>query len=165
MEDFQKAWKKLVTAAETCQGEKGFTPVGIRKNVQETDPLYHGTRAQLQLGEYLTIGYPSNYGSHQKANFLYLTARKEGAALAAELALGEGVPRVYVVEPTGPIEDDPNVTDQKFPGNPTRSYRTAQPLKVVGEVTDWEPLAPEVLKKLRQRMAEAAKAGMEAINE
>lgn len=146
--DFTRAWNSLTTSGE-MSGEppRPFTPVGLRKDVQEEGPLYHGTRADLRPGDLLTPGHASNYGSRQTANFVYLTARKEGAALAAELAAGEGLAWVYVVEPLGPIEDDPNVTDRKFPGNPTRSYRTRQPLRVVREERDWEPLAPQVLEK------------------
>lgn len=108
--------------------QKNFVPVGVRKNVKETAPLYHGTKADLKIGDFLKPGYPSNYGKRQIANFVYVTAMKDGAALAAELALGEEPGRVYIVEPVGEIEDDPNVTDQKFPGNPSRSYRTKEPL-------------------------------------
>ena len=94
-----------------------------------------------------------------------MTAIQDGAALAAELAVGEGDGRVYIVEPTGPIEDDPNVTDKKFPGNPSRSYRTREPLRIVGEVYNWKHLPEETLAKIRKRMEEAARLGIEAINE
>lgn len=164
--EFAQAWDKLTTEGEACRNGPGdFTPVGVRKNVQETGPLYHGTKADLKTGDLLKPGYPSNYGSRKTANFIYLTAIKEGAALAAELAAGDGRSRIYLVEPTGPIEDDPNVTDQKFPGNPSRSYRTQQPLRVIGEVEEWEPFPPEALRKIRLRMEEAARLGIEAINE
>ena len=86
-------------------------------------------------------------------NHVYFTALRDGAGLAAELAAGDGAPRVYVVEPTGPFEDDPNVTDKRFPGNPTRSYRTTEPLKIVGEVTDWTRQSPEALQAWRDRLA------------
>lgn len=156
--DFNQAWNSLTTSGE-MSGEppRPFTPVGLRKDVQEEGPLYHGTRADLRPGDLLTPGHASNYGSRQTANFVYLTARKEGAALAAELAAGDGPARVYVVEPLGPIEDDPNVTDRKFPGNPTRSYRTRQPLRVVREERDWTPLPPQALEAIRERMRQAAR--------
>lgn len=156
--DFNQAWNSLTTSGE-MSGEppRPFTPVGLRKDVQEAGPLYHGTRADLRPGDLLTPGHASNYGSRQTANFVYLTARKEGAALAAELAAGEGLARVYVVEPLGPIEDDPNVTDRKFPGNPTRSYRTRQPLRFVREERDWTPLPPQALEAIRERMRQAAR--------
>ena len=158
--EFNQAWNSLTTRGEMC-GEplRPFTPVGLRKNVKEEGPLYHGTRAALRPGDLLTPGRASNYGSRQKAKYVYLTARREGAALAAELAAelaaGEGPARVYVVEPLGPIEDDPNVTDRKFPGNPTRSYRTRQPLRVVREDSGWTPLPPEALEKIRERIRQA----------
>lgn len=156
--DFTRAWNSLTTSGE-MSGEppRPFTPVGLRKDVREAGPLYHGTRADLRPGDLLTPGHASNYGSRQTANFVYLTARKEGTALAAELAAGEGLARVYVVEPLGPIEDDPNVTDRKFPGNPTRSYRTRQPLRVVREERDWTPLPPQALEAIRERMRQVAR--------
>lgn len=156
--DFNQAWNSLTTSGE-MSGEppRPFTPVGLRKDVREAGPLYHGTRADLRPGDLLTPGHASNYGSRQTANFVYLTARKEGAALAAELAAGDGPARVYVVEPLGPIEDDLNVTDRKFPGNPTRSYRTRQPLRVVREERDWTPLPPQALEAIRERMRQAAR--------
>ena len=86
-------------------------------------------------------------------NHIYFTALPDGAGLAAELAAGEGAPRVYAVEPTGAFEDDPNVTDKKFPGNPTRSYRSREPLRVVGEVADWTRPPPEALQACRERLA------------
>lgn len=164
---FNQAWEKLTTEGEMCSEKvsQDFTPIGIRKNVQEEGTLYHGTKADLKIGDYLKTGYPSNYGARKIANFIYVTAIKDGAALAAELAVGEGHGRVYIVEPTGPIEDDPNVTDKKFPGNPSRSYRTREPVRIVGEVDDWKRLPEEVLTKIRKRMEEAAQLGIEAINE
>lgn len=144
---------------------QSFTPAGIRKNVKEEGPLYHGTKADLKTGDDLKPGFPSNYGARRPANFVYVTAIQEGAALAAELAVGEGSGRVYIVEPTGPIADDPNVTDQKFPGKPSRSYRTQEPVRIVGEVHDWKRLPEEALAKIRKRMEEAAQSGLEAINE
>ena len=106
--------------------------------VDDPGPFFHGTRADLRPGDLLTPGWRSNYGSGRQANHIYLTATREGAPLAAELARGEGPGRVYRVEPLGTIEDDPNVTDKRFPGNPTRSYRTTEPLRVVEEITGWE---------------------------
>lgn len=164
--DFNQAWNELTTRGELSDKEhKPFTPVGIRKNVKEVGPLYHGTKADLQIGDLITPGHPSNYGARKTANFVYLTAIKEGAALAAQLAFGEGCGKIFIVEPTGQIEDDPNVTDQKFPGNPARSYRTREPLRIVGEVKNWKKLAPEVIEKIRKRMEEASHKGIEAINE
>ena len=116
-------------------------------------PFFHGTKAALRVGDLLTPGFPSNYRPEIVMNHIYFTALRDGAGLAAELAPGDGAPRVYVVEPTGGFEDDPNVTDKKFPGNPTRSYRSSAPLKVVGEITDWTRQNPEALEAWRDRLA------------
>lgn len=116
-------------------------------------PFFHGTKADLRDGDLLTASFRSNYRPEVVMNHVYFTALADGAGLAAELAAGDGAPRVYVVEPTGPYEDDPNVTDKKFPGNPTRSYRSKDPLRVVGEVGDWTRLTPEALQAWRERFA------------
>lgn len=99
--------------------------------------FYHGTKADLKSGDLIVSGYHSNYGKRKKATYVYLTATLDAATWGAELALGEGPGRIYMVEPTGPIEDDPNLTDKKYPGNPTKSYRSRDPLRVTGEVMDW----------------------------
>jgi rifampin ADP-ribosylating transferase len=122
-------------------------------DVLDEGPFFHGTKADLRAGDLLTAGFRSNYRPEVTMNHIYFTALLDGAGLAAELAAGEGAPRVYAVEPTGPFENDPNVTDKKFPGNPTRSYRSTEPLKVLGEVTDWPRLAPEALQAWRDRLA------------
>ncbi|KJL48427.1 Rifampin ADP-ribosyl transferase [Microbacterium hydrocarbonoxydans] len=117
-------------------------------------PFFHGTKADLAPGDLLTAGFRSNYRPEVVMNHIYFTALRDGAGLAAELAAGDGEPRVYLVEPTGPFENDPNVTDKKFPGNPTRSYRSAEPLRIVEEVADWTRLTPEALQTWRERLAE-----------
>ena len=116
-------------------------------------PFFHGTKADLQVGDLLTAGFRSNYRPEVLMNHIYFTALTDGAGLAAELAAGDAAPRVYLVEPTGVFEDDPNVTDRKFPGNPTRSYRSREALRIVGEVTDWTRLTPEALEAWRDRLA------------
>jgi len=116
-------------------------------------PFYHGTKADLRLGDLLTAGFRSNYRPEVVMNHIYFTAVANGAGLAAALAKGDGPERVYIVEPTGSFENDPNVTDKKFPGNPTRSYRTGAPLKIVGEVTDWIRQTPEDIQKWREKLA------------
>ncbi|WP_408003906.1 NAD(+)--rifampin ADP-ribosyltransferase [Puerhibacterium puerhi] len=116
-------------------------------------PFFHGTKADLRPGDLLTAGFPSNYRPEITMNHVYFTARVDGAGLAAELAPGAAAPQVYEVEPTGPFEDDPNVTDKKFPGNPTRSYRSSEPLRVVREVADWPRLSAEALAAWRTRLA------------
>ena len=122
-------------------------------DVLDEGPFFHGTKADLRAGDLLTAGFRSNYRPEIVMNHIYFTALPDGAGLAAELAAGDGSPRVYAVEPTGPFENDPNVTDRKFPGNPTRSYRSRQPLEVVGEVPDWPRLSPEALRAWRDRLA------------
>ena len=117
-------------------------------------PFYHGTRADLRVGDFLRAGAGSNYKPGLKMNHVYFTALVNGAGLAAGLAKGDGRERVYIVEPTGDFENDPNVTDKKFPGNPTRSYRSQAPLKIIGETTDWVKLSPEELNKWREKLAE-----------
>jgi rifampin ADP-ribosylating transferase len=133
--------------------------------VQDSGPFYHGTKVHLTIGSLLRPGYRSNFGAGATANYIYLTGTLDAATWGAELAVGEGPGRIYHIEPTGPIEDDPNLTDKKFPGNPTRSYRTRQPLRVIGEVLDWEPHAPELLESMRNRLEELKRIGVEAIND
>jgi hypothetical protein len=116
-------------------------------------PFYHGTKADLQVGDLLVAGNLSNYKTDLKMNHIYFTALANNAGLAAALANGEGRERVYIVEPSGVFENDPNVTDKKFPGNPTRSYRTEAPLKIVGEVADWDRQTPEEIQKWREKLA------------
>ena len=119
----------------------------------DNGPFYHGTKADLQIGDLLTAGSSSNYKPELIMNHIYFTALANGAGLAAALAKGEGRERVYIVEPTGSFENDPNVTDKKFPGNPTRSYRSQAPLRIVGEITDWVRQTPEELQKWRDKLA------------
>src|SRR3954464_11138845 len=122
-------------------------------DVLDNGPFYHGTKADLQVGDLLTAGFRSNYRPEVVMNHIYFTALPDGACLAAELGARAGTPRVYAVEPIGAFENDPNVTDKKFPGNPTRSYRSAEPLRIVREVTDWPRLTPEALQAWRDRLA------------
>ncbi len=133
--------------------------------VSDAGPFFHGTKVDLKAGDLLEPGYGSNYGGRRQANFVYLTATLDAAVWGAELAVGEGRGRIYEVEPTGPFEDDPNLTDQRFPGNPTRSYRTQDPLRVVGEVVDWEGHAPERLQEMRDHLARLEQQGIEAIDD
>ena len=137
----------------------------LQSGVEDSGPFYHGTKAHLTTGDVLVPGYSSNFGEQKTANFVYLTATLDAAIWGAELAVGEGPGRIYQVEPTGSQENDPNLTDKRFPGNPTRSYRTREPLRVVGEVTDWEGHAPEVLQTMLDHLAEMKRQGVEAIND
>ncbi|WOC13434.1 NAD(+)--rifampin ADP-ribosyltransferase [Gordonia sp. MP11Mi] len=133
-------------------------------DVLDPGPFFHGTRAELSVGDLLTAGHRSNYRSEVVMNHIYFTAVADGAGLAAEIAaLENGEPHVYEVEPTGSFENDPNVTDRKFPGNPTRSYRSEAPLAVVREVTDWARLTPDELQLWRDRLA-AIRVDAEIIN-
>jgi len=125
----------------------------FKTNPSDKGPFYHGTKADLQTGDMLTAGRESNYKSEFIMNHIYFTALVNGAGLTAALAKGDGPEHVYIVEPTGSFENDPNVTDKKFPGNPTRSYRTQEPLKVIGEVTDWVRQTPGELQKWREKLA------------
>ncbi len=133
--------------------------------VDDPGPFFHGTKADLRPGDLLDPGWLTNYGSGRRAKHIYLTALPEGAPLAAELARGEGPGRVYRVEPLGTIEDDPNLTDKRFPGNPTRSYRTTASLRVVEEITGWERPAPELVRHIRESVAELAELGIEAMDD
>jgi hypothetical protein len=136
--------------------------------VIDVDPLqqyFHGTKADLKPGALIEAGRSSNYGTRKKAAYVYLTATLDAATWGAELAVGEGRGRIYVVEPTGPIEDDPNLTDKKFPGNPTKSYRTRDPLRVTGEIVDWKGHAPEQLQAMRDQLERLKAQGIEAIED
>jgi len=134
-----KKYFKLAASFEDKPSDKG--------------PFYHGTKADLRVGDVLKSGGNSNYKPELKMNHIYFTALANGAGLAAALAKGEGRERVYIVEPTGEFENDPNVTNKKFPGNPTRSYRSEAPLRIVGEVTDWAKQTPADLQKWREKLA------------
>jgi len=118
----------------------------------ETERFFHGTKADLSIGDLLTAGLQSNYKQGLVMNHVYFTAWPKGAGLAAEIAKGLGKPRVYIVEPTGEFEDDPNVTDKKYPGNPTRSYRSKHPLRIVGEIHDWERFDADFIQELRRKV-------------
>ncbi|HVM83231.1 MAG TPA: NAD(+)--rifampin ADP-ribosyltransferase [Candidatus Binatia bacterium] len=126
---------------------------------------FHGTKADLQPGALIVPGYSSNFGKGKKAGYVYLTATLDAATWGAELAIGEGRGRIYIVEPTGRIEDDPNLTDKKFPGNPTRSYRSRDPLRVTGEVGDWQGHTSEQLQAMRDNLERLKRLGVEAIED
>jgi len=134
-------------------------------DVLDEGPFFHGTKAQLKPGDLLSAGYRSNYRPEVIMNHIYFTALRDGAGLAAEVAALDGTPHVYEVEPTGEFENDPNVTDKKFPGNPTRSYRSTQPLRVIREVDDWTRLSAQDLQLWRDRLASIRRGeGGEIIN-
>ncbi len=126
---------------------------------------FHGTKADLSLGDFIEVGVSSNYGQNNNAKYIYLTATLDAAIWGAELALGEARERIYLVEPTGPIENDPNLTDKKFPGNPTMSFRSKHPFKVVGEITIWQGHAAEQVKAMKEGLAKLKEQGIEAIED
>ena len=126
--------------------------------------FFHGTRADLVRGDLIVPGYTSNFGEGKPLSWVYCTATLDAAIWGAELAVGDGQERIYLVEPTGPIVDDPNLTDKKFPGNPTLSYRSRHPLRVVGEVTNWEGHPPEQLQRMRESLERLKTEGGEIID-
>jgi len=126
--------------------------------------FYHGTRADLSPGDLIAAGYNSNYGRRKTASWVYFTGTLDAAIWGCELAQGEGRERIYTVEPTGAFEDDPNLTDKKFPGNPTLSYRSRDPLRVTGEVGDWQGHPPEQLKAMKDHLERLKAQGIEAID-
>ncbi len=129
----------------------------------ESGVLLHGTKADLSVGDLLVPGRRSNYDAARVMNHVYVTQTLDAAVWGAELAKGEGRCRIYIVEPEGRLEDDPNVTDKKFPGNPTRSYRTREPVKIVGEITDWVGHSPEQLQAMRNGLADLERRGLAVI--
>jgi rifampin ADP-ribosylating transferase len=134
--------------------------------IDESKPqYYHGTKANLNHGDLIGPGFVSNFGSGRVAKYVYLTATLDAATWGAELALGDGRGRIYLVEPTGPIEDDPNLTDKKFPGNPTKSYRTRESIRIVGKITDWQGHGDEQLQTMKDNVARARALGIEAIED
>jgi rifampin ADP-ribosylating transferase len=125
---------------------------------------FHGTRADLEPGDLIAVGYKSNFTDVKPLSSIYFTATLDAAIWGAELAVGSGRERIYVVEPTGPIMDDPNLTDKKFPGNPTLSYRCRDPLRVLGEVTKWQGQSPERIRQMRDNVARAKADGPDIID-
>ena len=158
------ALPKLYSDIAECYNELGDAD-NAKRNLELADsfagdpdddgPFYHGTKADLQVGDLLTPGGSSNYKPDLTMNHIYFTALANGAGLAAGLAKGDGRERVYIVESTGSFENDPNVTDKKFPGNPTRSYRSSAPLEIVGELADWARQTPEDLQQWREKLAKS----------
>ena len=131
--------------------------------VHESGALLHGTKADLSVGDLLVPGRRSNFGKGRRANHVYVTRTLDAAVWGAELAIGDGPGRIYIVEPQGALEDDPNVTDKKFPGNPTRSYRTREPVSIVGELTGWVGHSPEQLQAMRDGLADLERRGLAVI--
>jgi hypothetical protein len=143
--------------------------VDNKSNGQSPTPFsqtyFHGTKTDLKIGDFIEVGNNSNFGQRKNAKYIFLTATLDAAIWGAELAFGEGRERIYLVEPTGAIEDDPDLTDKKFPGNPTKSYRSTHPFKVVGEVTIWQGHAPEQVKAMKVALEKLKEQGINSLND
>jgi hypothetical protein len=126
---------------------------------------FHGTRGDLKVGDLIEVGFNSNYGQRKNAKYIFLTATLDAAIWGAELASGEGRERIYLVEPTGPIEDDPDLTDKKFPGNPTKSYRSTHPFRIIGEVTNWQGHPIEQVKVMKDHLEKLKEQGIDSLND
>lgn len=148
----------------------------MEKNIEVSSPngqastpfaqaYFHGTRADLKMGDIIRPGFNSNYGKRVNAKYIFLTSTLDAAIWGAELAFGEQRERIYVVEPTGMIEDDPDLTDKKFPGNPTRSFRSQYPFRVVGEVTIWQGHAAEQVKAMKDALEKLKEQGIDSLND
>lgn len=151
-------------ATKHCSGQGDVvasTPVPFEEH--ESGALLHGTKADLAVGDVLMPGRQSNFESGRVMNHVYVTRTLDAAVWAAELAPGDSPGRIFIVEPDGALEDDPNVTDKKFPGNPTRSYRTREPVRIVGEITDWVGHSPEQLHAMRNRLDDLKRQGLAVI--
>jgi rifampin ADP-ribosylating transferase len=126
---------------------------------------FHGTKADLKIGDLIKVGFNSNYGQRKNAKYIFLSSTLDAAIWGAELAFGEGKERIYLVEPTGEIEDDPDLTDRKFPGNPTKSYRSTEPFRVVGEVTVWQGHSAEQVKSMKEGVGKLKEQGVKSLND
>lgn len=135
-----------------------------RINPLNPGPFYHGTHAQLSVGDLIVPGRASNFGQRKTSSWVYFTGTLDAAIWGAELSVGEGRGHIYIVEPTGSFVDDPNLTDQKFPGNPTQSFRSQQPLRVVGDVKDWQGHPQDVLQAMKDNLARLKRDGVEPID-
>jgi hypothetical protein len=159
---YKKKFTTNITTVKTSRNED--KPTGSTDDLS-SQKFYHGTKANLKQGDLIEPGFNSNYGKRKKASYVYLTATLDAAIWGAELAFGEEPGRIYTVRPTGPIEDDPNLTDKKFPGNPTKSYRSQHPLQVIGEIRDWQGHSPEQLKAMKEHLEQLKQLGIEAIDD
>lgn len=126
---------------------------------------FHGTKADFKAGDHIKVGYNSNYGERNPAKYIFLSSTLDAAIWGAELASGDGPERIYAVEPTGPVEDDPELTNQRFPGNPSMSYRSIHPFKVVGEVTAWQGHTKEQVTAMKEGLAKLREQGVKSLNE
>jgi hypothetical protein len=127
--------------------------------------FFHGTKADLTIGDLIKPGFNSNYGRRKNANYIFLSATLDAAIWGAELAVGEAKERIYLVEATGPLEDDPDLTDKKFPGNPTKSYRSTHPFKVVGELASWQGHSPDQVAAMKDALAALKEQRIDSLND
>lgn len=146
--------QKENTHKSNLQGATPFTPT-----------YFHGTKADLKVGDFIEVGYISNYDQKKSAKYIFLTATLDAAVWAAELAVGGGRERIYLVEATGEIENDPDLTNKKFPGNPTQSFRSTKPFRVVGEVTVWQGHPTEQIKIMKEHLDKLKSQGINSLNE
>jgi hypothetical protein len=139
------------------------------KNSSNATPFsqtfFHGTKADLKIGDLIEVGFNSNFGQRKRANYIFLTATLDAAIWGAELSIGDGRERIYLVEPTGAIEDDPDLTDRKFPGNPTKSYRSLHPFRIVGEVTIWKGHPFEQVEAMKNGLEKLKEQGINSLND
>lgn len=126
---------------------------------------FHGTKADLKIGDLIEAGFNSNFGQRKNAKYIFLTSTLDAAIWGAELAFGEGPERIYLVEPTGQIEDDPDLTDRKFPGNPTKSFRSTDPFRVVGEVKVWQGHPAEQVRSMKENLEKLKQQGVNSLND
>jgi hypothetical protein len=145
--------------------DSAHVPVTFEHYDHIKGPFFHGTKADVGPGTLLVPGYGSNFEDGRVSNNIYFSATLDAAIWGAELAKGVGAGRIYIVEPMGPFEDDPNLTNKRFTGNPTKSYRTLEPLRIVSEVEYWEGHPPEVLQAMRDRLAELERQGLATIDD
>lgn len=141
------------------QKTNGHTPTPFSQT------YFHGTKTDLKIGDFIEVGFNSNFGKRKNAKYIFLSATLDAAIWGAELAFGEGRERIYLVEPTGSIEDDPDLTDKKFPGNPTKSYRSLHPFKVVGEIKIWQGHPPEQVKAMTDHLEKLKQQGIDSLND
>jgi Rifampin ADP-ribosyl transferase len=138
---------------------------GVQGATAFAQTYFHGTRADLKLGDLIEVGYNSNYGQRKNAKYIFLTSTLDAAIWGAELAFGRGRERIYLVEPMGAIEDDPDLTDKKFPGNPSKSYRSSHPFKVVGEVSVWQGHPAEQVRVMKEHLERLKQQGIDSLND
>lgn len=174
------SFRMIFNSVEECDKIKGFV---VPKNEENFDRLerelhniarsaapfaqiyFHGTKADLKLGDLIEVGKNSNFGQRKNAKYIFLTATLDAAIWGAELAIGEGSGRIYLVEPTGQIEDDPDLTDKKFEGNPTKSYRSIHPFKVVGEVSIWQGHSDNQINAMKDALTKLEEQGIHSLND